>query len=47
VVSVINSFVTRFRRLTEAASRLENLPYTILGLLMLLSLASRVVLMWP
>ena len=44
---VINSSVTRFRRLTAAAGRLENLPYTILGGLMLVSLVARVVLMWP
>jgi hypothetical protein len=41
----INSFVNRIRRLTEAAGRLENLPYTILAGLMLVSLVARVVLM--
>lgn len=40
----IHSFATRFRRLTEAAGRWENLPYTILGGLMLVSLLARLVL---
>lgn len=40
----INSFVNRIDRLTEAAGRLENLPYTILGGLMLVSLVARLVL---
>ena len=41
----IHSLLNGTRRLIAAASRLENLPYTILGGLMLLSLASRLVLM--
>lgn len=40
----INSFVHRIRRLAEASGRLENLPYTILGGLMLVSLVARLVL---
>jgi hypothetical protein len=43
----IPSFVIRFRRLIAAAGRLENLPYTILGGLMVVSLAARLALMWP
>ena len=47
VGSGINSFVNRIRRLAEFAGRWENLPYTILGGLMLVSLVVRLVLIWP
>lgn len=42
----INSLATRLRRLVEAAGRMENLPYTILGGLMVVSLFVRLGLIW-